>query len=192
MITVILVLFISIVSTLENRFSILNVYENDSVVVLKEDSINDLDLPFPERDMYKELSSHFQNFKVFDKIGIQDGPDFRMISLVKEEKEILYFKFSPENKLLLDEVVATDSVVSDEYGIKVGSRVSDVIKKRDSDFRVHTDYHQHTYLIDDNSRISYEIDLNFNISDGRLGSIEVSVLEALKNSIIQRIIWSNK
>lgn len=170
-------------------------YENESdlsEIVLREDSIDKFSLPFPEKKMFNEQALFYERFVVKEEIGMQDGPDFPSISFYDNNNEVLFFKFDPENRLLLDKVIVSNSIVRDEYGLQVGLTVSNIIKNRGTDFRITTDAHQHTYLKNERSKISYEIGVSSFISDAELSSVSSSDFKALENATIERIIWTNK
>ncbi len=161
-------------------------------IVLREDSIDKFSLPFPEKKMFNELALFYKRFVVKEEIGMQDGPDFPLISLYDNNNEVLFFKFDPENTLLLEKIIASNPIVRDEYGLQVGLTVSDIIKIRAVDFRIITDTHQHTYLKNEKSKISYEIGVSSFISDAEPSLVSSSDFKALENARIERIIWTNK
>ncbi len=142
--------------------------------------------------MFNELALFYEQFIVKEEIGMQDGPDFPFISLYENNNEVLFFKFNPENRLLLDKVIVTDSMVRDEYGLQVGLTVDDIIKIRGTGFRIITDAHQHSYLKNGNSKISYEIGFGMFINDAELDSVSYTEFNTLKEATIERIIWTNK
>ncbi|MCP4180143.1 MAG: hypothetical protein GY756_20455 [bacterium] len=60
-------------------------------VVLSESKINDIDLPFPLKDMTKDLESLFHDCSIKKEVGKQDGPDFPLYSIKCGNKEIGFF-----------------------------------------------------------------------------------------------------
>jgi len=151
-------IFILLIFTVPNWAHPNYIHEDETdqpEIVLREDSIDKFSLPFLEKKMFNELALFYKRFVVKEEIGMQDGPGFPLISLYDNNNEVLFFKFDPENSLLLEKIIASNPIVRDEYGLQVGLTVSDIIKIRAVDFRIITDTHQHTYLKNKNSKISY-------------------------------------
>ncbi len=161
-------------------------------IVLSENKIDTFSIPFQEKDMLMNLKSYYRSYNVEAKIGQQDGPDFPYIDIVKNNgNSVAFFNFDYENKYKLNEIRILDSIVTDQYGIRVGDPYLEIVKKRKADFKNSTDYHQHTYLYQENSNIYYELTGDLSITTDRLKNIEKIKLseEQLQKCKVKNIIW---
>lgn len=161
-------------------------------IVLRENSIDSFSIPFPEKEMLKELRNFYKPYWVERNIGQQDGPDFEYIDILRLDTPIVYFMFDPENKFLLDQIIVHDSTVVDQYGVRVGDAYLELKHKRNVNFKNSTNYHQHTYLYTNNSNIYYEVTGDLN--ETQIENIEELELteEQLENWTVQYIIWRKK
>jgi len=162
-------------------------------IILSENKIDTFAIPFQEKDMLIDLENYYTSYNVETKIGQQDGPDYLYIDLMKkDDNSVAHFTFDDENKYKLDEIRILDSIVTDEYGIRVGDSYQQIIDKRTAIFKNSTNYHQHTYLYTENSNIYYELG-NLTLPRDMMGNIEELVLteEQLQESNVERIIWRN-
>ncbi|MFY0675633.1 MAG: DUF1131 family protein [Bacteroidia bacterium] len=160
-------------------------------ITLFEDSINGLSLPFSNDVTLADIDFAFNELKVFKEIGMQDGPDFPLYSVKNGNDVILYFFMDWEDTLKLTDVVALDSAFKDEYGLTIGNSYTDIKNKRPN-VKAYTDYHQHTYVYDDNSNIRYEIYGKATIPENADMENLVFTEDEMKDWKIERIIWKNK
>lgn len=162
--------------------------ESDEVT-LYENRIDDIPLPFPKREMADELKRLFQPLTIVKEIGQQDGPDFPLYSLKNGKREMGYFSMDFEDTLQLTEVRINDPMVQDQYGLKVGDGYSKIKKLRSGELKTTTDYHMHTYVYFEGSKIFYEISGEPPPSQ----PIDPDTLKLtegqLKNWTIESIIW---
>ena len=164
-------------------------------IVLSENKIDTFSIPFQEKDMLMDLKSYYKSYNVEIKIGQQDGPDFPYIDIVKNDgNSVAFFSFDYENKYKLDEIRILDSILTDQYGIRVGDSYQELVEKRKGDFRNSTDYHQHTYLYIENSNIYYELTGDLTITEDLLENLEELELsdEQLQKCKVEYIIWRKR
>lgn len=94
-------------------------------------------------ELEKPISVHyvkslFNNFKVTHTIASGDSPDFHMISVINKKDETLFYTMSylidgvkeSDEEYNIDLLIINSSEIQDEYGVRVGDRVSDVLRKR--------------------------------------------------------------
>ena len=128
-----------------------------NTVVLSENKINDIDLPFPLKDMTKNLESLFHECSIKKEIGKQDGPDFPLYSIKCADKEIGFFAMHDMDTLVLNNIYIKDSIIQDQYALKVGDDFSKIIVNRGKGRIGFDPYHFHMYYYFENSKISYEL-----------------------------------
>jgi len=126
-------------------------------VVLSENSINDIKLPFPRKGMTKDLAKLFQGCSISKEVGQQDGPDFLLYSINFNERELGFFAMDDTDTFSLDRVYIKDSVIQDQYGLKVGDDISKIKDNRGTGTIGFDPYHFHMYYSYKNSRISYKL-----------------------------------
>lgn len=126
-------------------------------IVLSERKINDIDLPFPLKDMTEELEFLFRDCSINKEIGKQDGPDFPLYSIRCEDKEIGFFAMHDTDTLTLNQIYIKDSIIKDQYGLKVGDDFSKIKENRGQGRIGFDPYHFHMYYYVGNSKISYEL-----------------------------------
>lgn len=158
-------------------------------IILYEDHMGDIPLPFPKREMLNELRQAFASLVVQKEIGEQDGPDFPLYSLKGDDGEIAYFSMHHEDTLQLIEVHIGDPRVKDEYGLRVGNTYQKIRQLREGKLKTYTDYHQHTYAYFDNSPISYEISGDDMIANTVDQEDITFTEEQMQDWTIQFIIW---
>lgn len=158
-------------------------------VVLSESKINDIALPFPLKDMTEDLASLFHDCSIKKEVGEQDGPDFPLYSIKCAGKQIGFFAMHDTDTLTLDDIYIKDSIIADQYGLRVGDDLSSIKKNRGSGLIGFDPYHLHMYYYFADSRISYEL-------VGRLRTFDVEdvadiVIEEkdIADWKIQYIIW---
>jgi len=158
-------------------------------IILYEDHLGDIPLPFPKREMLDELRQVFANLVVEKEVGEQDGPDFPLYSIKRVDGEIAYFSMHHEDTLQLVEIHFGDPFVKDEYGLRVGDSYRTIRQLREGKLKTYTDFHQHTYAYLDNSQIAYEIS-GEHMTTNTVDQEEVTFTEAqLQDWTIEFIIW---
>ena len=82
-----------------------------------------------------------------------------------------------------------DSSAVDEYGVRVGDSYSQLKEKRKIEFQNQSDFHQHTYLFNENSNIYYEIagDLN-EVQIENIENLELTE-DQLQKWTVDKILW---
>jgi len=130
---------------------------NTKSIIIYEDSINGIQLPFKKKDIMSELKSTFKGFEIKKKIAQQDGPDFHLFSVMKDGKKTLNFEMDYEDTLKLDLMTAYDNSIEDIYGIKIGDSYAQIKKKRKGNIHSSTESYEmrNTYVYFDNSNIIY-------------------------------------
>ena len=164
-------------------------------ISLSENKFDTFLIPFQEKDMLTDLKNYYKSYTVEAKIGQQDGPDFPYIDIMKSDgNSVALLSFDYENKYKLDEIRISDSIASDEYGVRVGDTYQKIVEKRKVDFKNSTGYHQHTYLYDENSNISYELTGDLTITEDMFENIEELELseEQLQKCKVEYIIWRKR
>lgn len=161
----------------------------NSELVLFEDHIGAIPLPFPRQDMLPELREAFRPFTVTKEMGQQDGPDFPLYAVRDGSREVAYFSMDFEDTLALVELRITSAWISDEYGLSVGDNFSKIKKRRTDELDTYSDYHGHTYASIKSSQIGYEISdatPPANAPDDAMDQVSVSIPE---NWEITTVIW---
>jgi len=164
-------------------------------IILSENKIDIFSIPFPEKNVLRELKDYYEPYWVEANIGQQDGPDFTYFEIARDdENPIAYFDFDSENEFKLEEIRIVSSVAKDQYGVRVGDTYQQVISKRQIEFKNSTDYHQHTYLYSASSNIYYEISGFENYVDIMIENIEELILDTndLKHCKVDAIIWRKR
>lgn len=162
-------------------------------LVLYEDSLNDIKIPFDNnKNLLDNLQSKLSPYSVKKETGQQDGPDFPLYTVQKENKEVLFFSMNPEDTFKLDDILIKSSLVKDMYGLKVGDSYSEIKNRRKGNLKNYTDLHQHTFIYTDNSNIMYEIIGDLNLpADTDLDNIKLTE-EQIKDWKIENIVWRKK
>ncbi len=162
-------------------------------IILSEDFINNIAIPFERKEMLGDLKESFRGFDVSKKTGQQDGPDFLLYSLKQNNENILFFGMDWEDSLRLNDIFIKSSIVKDEYGLKVGDGYWKIKELRTGEVKISTDYyHQHTYAYIDDSNISYEILGDVFLSDTADFENLKLTEEQTKDWTIYNLIWRKK
>jgi len=164
-------------------------------IVLSENRLDTFSIPFPKGNTLRVLKNHFTPFQVENKLGQQDGPDFRYILISKDkETPVAYLNFNSENEFELDEIKLVNPLAIDQYGVRVGDTYRQVLSKRKADFKNSTNYHQHTYLYTTDSNIYYELLGDFVFTEEMLENLKDLELteEQLEMCKVESIIWRKK
>ena len=160
-------------------------------LVLSENQLGELALPFPNQEMIGPLGKVFDRYSVLKEIGEQDGPDFPLYSIKKSGRELAYFEMDWEDTQKLNAVYIKAPIVTDQYGLAVGDAYKKIQQLRNGQIKMQTDYHMHTYIYLDGSNIMYEI-ASDKITEGADNPDTVRPSqEELKDWRIQQIIWRN-
>ena len=86
-------------------------------IILSENKIDIFSIPFPEKNVLRELKDYYEPYWVEANIGQQDGPDFTYFEIARDdENPIAYFDFDSENEFKLEEIRIVSSVSKDQYG----------------------------------------------------------------------------
>ena len=160
----------------------INSSENIDKLILTENTLGDLKL---EKGMILnklKIEKLFKNLQISKNVGEQDGPNYFYYRI---GTEAILTTPNTENETLSKLLINEKSNVSDEYGIKIGTKYSDIEKRRPNMY-IYTE-HYHIYLHKEGSNIIYEMSLgNYNGPDKEKYS-----LEDIKNSDskVVSIIW---
>jgi len=168
--------------------------QKDQRIILNEHSINKIEIPFEQKPLVPILKQAFPIYQVFDKIGEQDGPNYRYITIDKGNKPQIYLKFKDLDSDTLAEIRLLTKASKDQYGLSVGDPYSKIISLRKMEFKNVTDYHQHTYLYADNSNIYYELNRGEMTTKGWILNPEKLVLsdKQLESCSIKAIVWRDR
>lgn len=139
-----------------NKDNFTGEFKTDTII-LYEDRIKNVGLPFGKRDMLTELKKDFAGLTITKEIGLRDGPDFPLYSIKVGYEEICFFAMDSEDTLKLNDVYIKHPLIKDQYGLKVGDTYQKIKNVRDKEVKTYTDYHQHTYAYFKGSNITYEI-----------------------------------
>jgi hypothetical protein len=162
-------------------------------IVLSENKLDTFSIPFPEKNMLIPLKNYYKPYWVESNIGHQDGPDFTYIDIARDDKNpIAYLNFDSENKFKLDEIRIVDSRAIDQYGVRVGNTLSELITSRDTGQIGFDPYHFHIYYSYKNSNILYE--LEGELHTPAVENVEDIVLtyDDIESHTVQSIIWRKK
>lgn len=95
-------------------------------------------LKLDKRISLSQVQNVFKDYKVVHEIAFGDSPDFHKISVINDSGETLFYTMSyimndvkeTDEEYLVDLLIIQSSIIQDEHGVRVGDRVSDVLKKR--------------------------------------------------------------
>lgn len=160
-----------------------------NTVVLSESKINEIDLPFPSKDMTKDLEFLFRDCSIKKEVGKQDGPDFPLYSINCADKEIVFFAMDDTDTLTLNNIYIKDSIIKDQYGLKVGDDFLKIKDNRGKGEIVFDPYHFHMYYYFENSKVSYELTGELRTFDVDDFSDIVIEEEDISDWKIEYIIW---
>ncbi|MGB0837395.1 MAG: hypothetical protein ACPGRE_04795 [Flavobacteriaceae bacterium] len=168
--------------------------QKDHDILLSEHSINKIEIPFEQKTVVPLVKKTFPAYEVSDKIGQQDGPNYRYISIDKGLKPQVYLKFKDQDSDTLDEIRLLTSASTDQYGLSVGDSYSKIISLRKVAFKNVTDYHQHTYLYAEDSNIYYELHRGEMASKDWMLNPEKLILsdKELQSCSIKAIVWRER
>jgi hypothetical protein len=142
--------------TLHNAAS--TVQSHIDTIMLYEDRINGIRLPFERKEMLVELQEKFGGYTVAKAIGQQDGPDYPYYSVMDNDISLASFAMDASDTLKLERLYVEHPAIKDEYGITVGDAYAKIKDLRNGVAKISTDpHHQHTVLYFDGSNIMYEI-----------------------------------
>ena len=158
-------------------------------VILSENNIGGLKLPFPKKEVLQELKTIFNNCSVTKEVGMQDGPDFPLYTIKCDEKRIAFMSMNYEDTLSLDDIYIQDSIIADEYGLKVGDEISKIHEIRDTGKIAFDPYHFHMYYSYPNSKIHYELKGELSTPETDITPDIVIEEKDIKNWKIKNIIW---
>jgi len=160
-----------------------------NTIVLSERNINAIQLPFPLKDMTKDLEALFQDCSITKEIGEQDGPNFPLYSIKCANRDLGFFAMHSTDTLTLNSIHIKDSIIQDQYGLSVGDDFLKIKANRGEGTISFDPYHFHMYYYYNDSKISYELtgDLrSFDVDD----VAEVVIEEAdISDWKIEYIIW---
>lgn len=165
--------------------------EESKSIIIYENRLKEISLPFPRQEMLEQLKKSFKSFEIVKELGQQDGPDFPLYSLKKKETEICFFSMDSDDTLKLNEIIIKEPLIKDEYGLKVGDGYQKIRQLRSGEIKTYTDHHQHTYAYIDASNILYEIsNTDFDADTVELENPKFTEAQ-LENWTIEYIIWRN-
>lgn len=157
--------------------------------ILNENSIGNIPLPLPRKNMVPDFKKFFSDKNVKKEVGKQDGPDFPMYSVYNQEILTSFFAMDPEDSLMTYSFVTTDNAISDEYGIKVGDPISKIIESRDTGIITFDPYHFHIYYNYSNSNISYELEGELHTPAAENLDDIILTHNDVNSHTVQSIIW---
>jgi len=157
--------------------------------ILTENSIADIPLPFPRKEMLNKVTNAFQNYQVTKEVGQQDGPDFPVYLVKYQEETVLFFAMNWEDTLKLDAVYIESPVVIDEYGLTVGRSLDNIKELRKGKLKTQEDYHNHTYMQVEDSHIIYELTRDESSPDTPDVNKTLEVVRQNASWEIAKIIW---
>lgn len=161
----------------------------DTSIILKENEVAGLKLPFEERDIRSGISQAFKNYDVKKIIGQQDGPDFIYYSVLDNfGKEIYSFNMDFENELKLDKILTESEKVRDQYGLSIGDTYAKIKQLRGYNIKHSTSPVEmmETVAYYDNSNIIYEINGDYKDVNGTGEEKDSQVNDTWK---IKYIVW---
>jgi hypothetical protein len=158
-------------------------------IILHEDKINSIQLPFEKKEMLTHLKNAFNELSVAKEIGEQDGPDFSLYSLNDNGSELCFFGMDWEDTLKLNEIYVKQPIIKDQYGLKVGDSYQKIKKVRGTDVKTFTNYHQHTYAYFETSHIMYEISGDVFLPDTVDHENLKFTEDQMKDWTIEYVIW---
>ena len=159
------------------------------MIILYEDSITGISLPFSKGDMLGEMRDAFSGYQVSKQVGQQDGPDFPIYIVADGAEELIVFAMNWQDTLQLDVVYIKSPVVSDQYGMRIGSNMVQIQSARNDSLMTQYDYHEHTYVYSEDSRIVYDMESTENLSDTVPFANETAPSRAPSSWTIRQIIW---
>jgi len=122
-------------------FSVISQAED---LILTKTSLGKLKLSQNSLISFKEIKDTFPQFIVKHEIGHGDSPTFHRITVQNKDKETLFCLLSYYDEKVnkntikydIDFLKIVSSKIVDSYGIRIGERVSKVIKNRGADLKV--------------------------------------------------------
>ena len=113
-------------------------------LVLTKTSLGKLKLSQNSMISFKKIKEAFPQFIVEHEIASGDSPDFHYITVQNKHKELLFYLISYFDEKVnkdtikydIDLLKITSSKIVDSYGIRVGDRVSKVVKIRGSNLNI--------------------------------------------------------
>ena len=167
----------------------------EQALILKEGSFGGVILPFWQIDAHEEIRNCLENYEVQGETAIAEGGEFKVYNVLQEGTTICSFEMSMDDSTYLYELVLRDSVVADEYGLKVGDPYLKIKELRPTALKAKMGYHFHTYVRVPSSHIYYEITGDYQMPDDlKLETINAHEFDEadLKDWSIKRIIWGNE
>jgi len=167
-------------------------YKEIDTLVIHENSISGIALPFERKEMITKLKDAFDGLNVKKEIGQQDGPDFMLYSLKNGNERMCFFAMDGNDSLSLTDVYINSPLIKDQYGLKVGDGYQEIKRLRNEKIEQYTGLHQHTYITIGRSNIMYEIIGYVSIPDtADMNNLHFTE-EQIKDWKIEYIIWRER
>ncbi|MBL4706752.1 MAG: DUF1131 family protein [Flavobacteriales bacterium] len=154
-------------------------------LILGENDFGELTLIKDRELTLDSLTRSFPNYTIRQEVGHQDGPDYVLYEISKDERLIASVKMMDNNKSIIDKIQIEDKGIVDEFGFTTGTSFKKLIKKRPGLESTIID-HSHVYLTEVGSPIGYEIEGAFN----RIDPIDFNNDE-LMDWKVRSLIWFN-
>ncbi len=153
---------------------------------LKENSIQNVKLPLPHKEVLPDLRESFKPYSVVKELGQFEYGAAPVYEVIDQENPIVLFEMEMTDTLKLKNLYLR-KYVKDQYGLQIGDKVGKIKELRGDSIQHNMDFHQHTYLIVPNSNILYEIIGEFS-EDINLSNPSITT-EEIENWKIEAIIW---
>lgn len=143
--------------------------------------------------MLMPLRNYYKPYLVEAGIGEQDGPNFTYIGILKDNHDpIAYLNFNYDNEFKLEDIRIVSETAIDQYGVRVGTTLSELINARDTGVIDFDPYHFHIYYSYENSNIFYELEGELHTPG--VENVEDIVLthDDIASHTIQSIIWRSR
>ena len=165
-------------------------------IVLSENRLNDIPIPFPQKDMLSTLREKLKPYRVEKSIRKRNrGGDYTYFTIVDGDGyDVAFLNFDPKNKYRLREIVLVSLHAKDQYGIRIGDYYEELIEKRKTNYKSSVRYFQSVYLYAPKSSIFYELSGNFVDSEELIVDFKKIKLTEGELSIgkVESIIWKNR
>jgi len=154
-------------------------------LILGENDFGQLTLVKDRELNLDTLATCFPDYSVIQEVGHQDGPNYTLYQISKEERIIASVKMNNHDDKVVEKIQVTDTTIYDEFGFAVGDKFSDLIATR-AGLETFISDHFHVYVTEVGSPIGYEIEGDFDGPNRMKFSNE-----ELMNWTVTSLIWFN-
>ena len=131
-------------------------------LVLSKNNLGPLKLSQEREITFKEIESTFPDYIVTHQIASGDSPDFHLITVKDKNKNTLFYTVSYFDETVnehsasykIDLLKILSKEISDSYGVRVGDKVSTIIKKRGSNLKMSANHFDNSI---GNEQIFYQV-----------------------------------